>query len=211
MRIGTKVHFQEQIGNNETDISGSTSNVEHRPSAEGIRNLVGDDVQRSLNLRKDTFLSCWHVSLHESAAMWRLYGETNKSVAIRTTFGKLEQSLKGKATLGLVEYIDYEKESMFAGKKGGATPFLFKRSSFAFEHELRAIIQRSYGEDNPQRQYDESEKGWEESISVRDLVEATLVSPTSEDWFFQLVKELTTTLGYHFEVRQSSMDVDPVF
>jgi hypothetical protein len=45
--------------------------------------------------RSRTFLSCWYVSQHESAAMWDLYGgREGHGVAIQSTFHRLEQALR---------------------------------------------------------------------------------------------------------------------
>jgi len=190
------------------DIAAQTPAI---PSGE-IAKMVREDAFLSRNMQKDTFISCWHASFHESAAMWKLYGETNRSIAIQTTFEKLQHGLEGRAALGLVQYIDYENESMFTGRAYGAVPFLFKRRSFEHEHELRAIIQRSrMGVQDPQRQYDDSEIGIEREVQIDQLIELAIVSPTSELWFLQLVKEVTARLGFQFAVLPSSLNADPVF
>jgi hypothetical protein len=46
-------------------------------------------VARAKNLLEWIFISCWHMSEHESAAMWTIHGRGPESVAIRTTYQRL--------------------------------------------------------------------------------------------------------------------------
>src|ERR1039458_3841053 len=72
-------------------------------------------------VRSVVFVSCWHSSLGESAAMWALYG--NRGLAIRTTFGLLCQALHQHANTnppnldrtvvgGMVTYADPDETSL---------------------------------------------------------------------------------------------------
>jgi hypothetical protein len=163
-------------------------------------------------LPQDTFLCCWHAGRCESAAMWKIYGESRRSVAIQSTFLKLHRTLEGKAVLGMVQYIDYEAESMRAGKQIGAVPFLFKRRSFEYEHELRCIMQRHRPElFDPQYKRDDSEAGREVAVPLDEMIERVLISPESDAWFSRLVKELTNRLGFHFSVEPSGLGAGPLF
>jgi hypothetical protein len=67
------------------------------------------------------------------------------------------------------------------------------------------------GVQDPQRQYDDSEIGIEREVQIDQLIELAIVSPTSELWFLQLVKEVTARLGFQFAVLPSSLNADPVF
>jgi hypothetical protein len=111
-----------------------------------IEKMKADDAKISKNMQKDNFLNCWHMNEYESMAMWRLYGEQNKSIAIQSTYEKLHNAVTEYVTLGLVEYIDYEKDTMFEGKQYGAPIFFFKRKAFEFEHELRGIMEDTNSE-----------------------------------------------------------------
>jgi hypothetical protein len=45
--------------------------------------------------RNETFVSCWTMKLEESYHLWKIYlGDSKHGVAIKTTAGKLRQSLK---------------------------------------------------------------------------------------------------------------------
>ena len=41
-----------------------------------------------------TYVSCLHLNETESEAMWRVYCPTNEGVALKTTYGKLAQSVQ---------------------------------------------------------------------------------------------------------------------
>jgi len=162
------------------------------------------------NVRQWTYINCWHINEHESAAMWKLYAKTNEAVAIQSTYNKLKGCLSGKAYLGIVNYIDYESE--WFPKDDTMWPFVHKRKSFEHERELRAIIQdipvvdsfKKPGLPNP-------ESGRIVPINLTDLIEFVYVSPDSSVWFHNLVKDVTEKYNFTFEVRQSHLAKDPVF
>jgi hypothetical protein len=64
--------------------------------------------------RRTTYINCWHMNEHESAAMWKLYAASDSAVAVRSTFAKLRGCLPTGGShqplvyLGEVTYIDYE-------------------------------------------------------------------------------------------------------
>jgi hypothetical protein len=110
--------------------------------------------------REWTYVNCWHMNEHESAAMWRLYARTKEAVAIQSTYARLRDCLppevnmgtveadesfgwrieqRGLVYLGEVEYIDVATEAI--PQQGfRLTPFMYKRKSFEHEHEVRAVI-----------------------------------------------------------------------
>lgn len=90
--------------------------------------------------RSYTFLSCWHASQHESAAMWALYQRDGYGVAVQSTFTRLIESFKTEMPVyaGIVHYVDFEKTII--PDNNAFAPYVYKRLSFEHEHEVRAII-----------------------------------------------------------------------
>lgn len=85
-------------------------------------------------------VSCWHISDHESEAMWRLYSALGQGIAIESSVGQLEASLGKRANLQIdsVRYSDFDKDPI---EKGHRHYGLFmKRKSYEHEKELRATI-----------------------------------------------------------------------
>jgi hypothetical protein len=112
--------------------------------------------------RESTYISCWNRASSTSLAMWEMYGGGNESVAVRSTFGKLEQLLKDNASflereslagdLAEVEYLEGLKnpdervqeriyETIFERDRDFRLGlFAIKPSVYEFEHEVRAIL-----------------------------------------------------------------------
>ena len=77
-----------------------------------LRNIETYDERNYLKLfypwlRKGSFACTWHMSEHESAAMWKLYARTEEAVCIRSTYARLQKALPDDVYLGRVQYIDY--------------------------------------------------------------------------------------------------------
>lgn len=92
--------------------------------------------------RTGWFISCWHLEEDENSAFWEIYGKDNQSVAIVTTFAKLEKALPDHILAGCVRYIDYETQVFET--EGDKMPNLFdyimhKRSPYNWEQEVRAV------------------------------------------------------------------------
>jgi hypothetical protein len=90
--------------------------------------------------RTHTYLSCWYMGEGESYAMWKIYDAAGKGVAIRTTAGRLKESLIGTrqppAFGAMVQYVDYAKTFI---PEGMFFPYIHKRPSFSYENEYRLL------------------------------------------------------------------------
>ncbi|HUA14986.1 MAG TPA: DUF2971 domain-containing protein [Verrucomicrobiae bacterium] len=85
-------------------------------------------------------VSCWHISEHESDAMWKLYSASGRGIAIESTVGSLRASLGDRKDLQIdaVRYMDFDRDPI---EKGHRHYSLFlKRKCFVHENELRATI-----------------------------------------------------------------------
>lgn len=116
-----------------------------------------DEIHAELSkrLRQFTFLNCWHQNPRESAAMWELYGEVGKSIAIESTMGDFKNAFNAhpdhEIYIGEVDYDIYKggkeeaeeapEEFLLTGGANSMAPFFRKRESFKHENEVRAIIQ----------------------------------------------------------------------
>jgi hypothetical protein len=119
--------------------------------AERARKMIGEsfgDFFRAL--REHFFVNCWHMNEHESAAMWKLYGESSYTIAVQSRYDLLRKCLPcaldefgnpkdGHIDVAAVKYIDYAKEAIPEGYMFSA--FIHKRKSFEHERELRAFFQ----------------------------------------------------------------------
>ncbi|ENI8058848.1 DUF2971 domain-containing protein [Vibrio vulnificus] len=142
---------------------------------------VGQLISGLQNLKKEMFISCWYMSEHESAAMWDLYLSSKEGVAIQTDTDTLFSELNNSDIdiyVSKVSYLDYDKQPVPLGNI--FYPFTHKRTSFAHENELRAIIW-NVGALEPVKHVD---------INPLSLIKAIHVSPRAPVWFAELVRSI---------------------
>ena len=163
-------------------------------------------------LRRFTLISCWHQSLHESAAMWRLYASETDGIAIKTDFGSFKQSLKSSEDIyiGKINYVDYKE--YFIPENNLFAPFLHKRQDFKHEQEVRAIILKIL---TSGKRADFSQdicdigKYYEVDLSL--LIQEVIVAPLAQDWFLQLVESITDRYNLGAPVIKSERAVPPTW
>jgi len=70
-------------------------NIVHRDRIYGLipeeqrPNAIVQISEARKNFRSCTFINCWHMNEHESAAMWRLYSKCDEAIAIYTKYNRL--------------------------------------------------------------------------------------------------------------------------
>ena len=164
--------------------------------------------------RQWVFLNCWHMNEYESAAMWKLYTKSNEAVALQSTFSRLHSCLPKKVYVGVVQYIDYDKDWMAEGN--AFYPFVHKQKSFEHEREVRAVIQASSyiknGAEVPRQiGMKNNELGRQVEVELETLIEKIYVAPTAPDWFGELVKRVTGKYRLEKPVIRSILDQKPVY
>lgn len=191
------------------------------------------------DIRKVMFVNSWNMSDYESPALWSLYSRDSKSIAIQSTFQRFVDSLYPASLdihIGIVSYIDYDTERISAGTI--FTPILHKRKTFEYEQEIRAAVLQfpttqtetadnggavntrvldidtspiRVANDIPDEMF-ENTRGILVNVSLDTLIERIYVSPTSPDWFKDLVIETAAKLGLAGkEVHQSCLANKPIF
>lgn len=159
--------------------------------------------------REITFVSSWHCSQDESAAMWAQYLRTQEGIAIRSSYRRLTESFRSYADfdvlVGLVKYLDYEVDAIPIGN--ALFPLMYKRRSFEHERELRAVIWTlEHGKNVPgseNRFKDVS--GIYVPVDVVGLIDRIYICPTAPNWVRELVESLVRRFGFSFPVVQSSL------
>lgn len=174
-----------------------------------------------------TYISCWHMNDHESAAMWKLYAASNQAIAIQSTFKRLQQCLQlhkhppmAEPILSKVYYADYEAEVV--SRNYYLSEFFYKRKSFAHEAELRAVMQylpkipaSSDSDGNVTAWYDDMDKqpisGKSLAIDLDLLIEAIYIAPGAPTWITELTKSVIARYGLNKNVHNSGLDENPVY
>ncbi len=163
------------------------------------KRLLKELNESGLARKRKVFISCWHENEHESEAMWRLYSSyLENAVAIKTTYDSLYSSL-GKnpsIAIGRVKYIDFNKN--FAGINAA---FWRKRKSFEHEREVRALI----------HDYECNDNGKIMSCDLNTLIEEVFLSPSSPEWFLDLMNDVNKKFGVNVKVNQSRLNEEPFY
>lgn len=195
------------------------NNLELRKSYYGYRSSDGlSDVKPSLEMlgnmshvylqsRKCAYVSCWHMSDHESAAMWKLYSQSNEAIAIQTTYDRLINSLEQADQnffSGIVNYVDYDTETIPEGNM--ATQFIYKRKSFEYEKEFRIIhFDPLYQMNNY------NELGIKLDVDLMQLIDHIYISPLSPSWFYDLVCKILIRYKINKRVVYSNINGNPIY
>lgn len=165
-----------------------------------VMELVDVIMERTAqNIRRSTYISCWHENSFESDAMWKLYSNEGKNgIAIQTTYGQLKDSLisQFKIEIGKVIYKDYSIEFT-----DDVEPFWYKRKAFEFENEVRAVIKYATWDLD----------GINVDVNLDKLIEKIYISPYAPKWFYEVVKNVTWKYELNKEVIYSMMTNKPYF
>jgi hypothetical protein len=153
-------------------------------------------------------INCWHMSEHESAAMWSLYLKSNEGIAIQSTYQKLRDAFSladADVHIGKVTYIDYEHQVI--ENADILSPFLYKRASYEHEKELRAITVRlpdsgPKGLDFAQETID---VGVQIPVNLPLLVQTVYVAPNAPGWLTDLIRSVLRTYGFNFPLVPSPL------
>lgn len=189
--------------------------------ADGLRDEVAEPdriVARMYDaLRYMTYASCWHQRDHETAAMWQLYQDRGKEVAIRTTVQDFQAALPDTTniTMGCVSYEKYDDARDFTVTR--VSPFFHKRPSFAHEREYRAIISEFEVAEGARIDAEyvdkidrETSPGRPVPVDPERLIREVVVSPVAADWIMSLAKDVVETYGLdEVEVRWSDLREEP--
>lgn len=102
------------------------------------KDLVELRIRQAYSFRRAVFVSCWHLSEHESSAMWSVYSRLDEGIAIVSCEERMQSALEdsqGKIYGGMVQYEDFS--ALILKFDNSLTPIVYKRSSFAYESEYR--------------------------------------------------------------------------
>ena len=178
-----------------------------------------DSVRRLYDaLRETTYISCWHYRDEETAAMWELYNDRGKEVAIKTTVGGLRRTLRWSddMVMGCVEYKDYNSGGdLFPVTRN--SPFFHKRLSFQHESEFRIVksefnLPEVVGIEEGLRDIVAEKGGAGRPIGVNreTLIDEVVISPVVDGWMKQLVEDVLETYEMEdVEVSDSKLGDDP--
>ena len=163
-----------------------------------------------------TKISCWHRSDYESNMMWKLYGDIDKGVAIRSTYDRMEAACRpfrlaptyGEETIyaGPVTYVDFSRVRL--NPIGDVTRFFRKHLAFATEREFRfaiclaGAVDGGAGADIP-------EDGVDVEIDTDALVESIVMGPRLADGDRERIGQCAAAAGLGGRLQRSVLSGRP--
>jgi hypothetical protein len=167
-------------------------------------------------LRRLHKISCWHMNEHESAAMWSLYLNQGRGIAVQTTIARLIAALKPyriephyadeDIELGVVRYVDYRTTKIEG--PGFLGPFFHKRASYAHEAEFRAIVSLRVAEEFAVAV---PEKGILVPVDLNELCQAVYIAPAWAAEYKLKVETLLKCAGVSCPVHHSELDDEALY
>jgi hypothetical protein len=198
-------HYDITNDGNMVRVAADQLNSRNRENSAKFKNFVAP---WSKALFKATGVNCWRIDCNESHAMWRVFGETDLSVAVQSTVGRLVRSIEPNdhtMFIGAVQYIDYAKTKIPITNM--LNPIFHKSEYFSDERELRLACNKSMNKGatdfSPNSYIPMPAGGVDLPVSVEALVEAVVVSPYAPDWFLGLVDAVIRRYGYTVQVQPS--------
>lgn len=160
-------------------------------------------------LRRLSKISCWHRASYESDAMWKLYADLHKGVAIRTTPRRIRDAAKpyriqpqfGHEELfaGYVSYIDLLAHRL---RVNMLERFYVKHMAFSWEREFRLMVSvrtaEEFGVQVP-------EKGVLVEFDLAVLVEEIFLGPSLTAYDARRIKAAAERHGMGDRIRVSSL------
>ena len=163
-------------------------------------------------LSKGALVSCWYHSEYQSEAMWKLYSDQGKGIAVKTTVGKLRLALEAatasnrqtKIFLGKVRYLDYSDPTIAPSDcvvDGHIIPLL-KRVSYSHENEVRAFLCPDLDINNLD---DFVIKPYMANCDVLSFIDGIYVSPFVRGPYVKAVGAIAKSFGLSCSVEQSNL------
>jgi hypothetical protein len=182
---------------------------------ENKEKYISNELRRLESLPKKFYVYCWHLSEHQSEAMWRLYSQSNDVIAIKTKFGLMREALPSFVSAAPVHYGNHKIVDLGARNfQEENLSILIKWLSFEHEKELRFFFTNFdmsgliAEERFLIRRY---EKGFGVKVNLVSIIEQVYVSPYASDWFAMMLEEAVKRLGYSFEVILSDLLKPPSY
>jgi hypothetical protein len=212
---------------------------EKRIQFESQRNAKEYWLRRRFYDRRTLSVNCWHVGPHESAAMWVRYAAGGNGIAITTNYDRLTAALvneKARVFVGMVQYLDWSSEPV---NNKTIFPFS-KKVSYAYEQELRLALwnltvqekindlcgklfqhtmdhlnRRIQGPINwemIEKEIDDVpfDPGVSIAVDLEKLVDQIYISPTSSDWFVDIVDQVCKKFGLNRSPIRSDLLSAPI-
>lgn len=186
-------------------------------------------IHLSQRIPNHSYVSCWHASEHESAALWEIYGAKDGAIAIKSSIGTLKRLFpritkhEGDTIvdqqIARVQYINYKTEHPYINDLAG--PLCYKRNAFSYENEIRIIYMKlpttpSKNDNNSNGRaiaIDEvsSATGINIPVDLNELIESVFIAPSSPGYLKSAISDIMKRFELSCGCQQSSLDDIPEY
>lgn len=157
-----------------------------------------------------TVVNCWHESESESEAMWRLYSDSGKGIAIVTHVESLQCALlplpeEHSLYLSAIKYLDFDSTQLQPNDcvvDGHVAP-LIKRKSYQHEREVRLFTTPLTGSEDMLRV---TPAAVLIPVNIHALIEEVWISPFASEPFISS----TRVIARAFEIDQAIVRQSPL-
>jgi len=148
--------------------------------------------------REWCFANCWTAKPTESYPMWKAYTATPQSLVLRTSYATLRRCLPDDIQLGMVRYLDHEKDKPDRGYRLSLVTCkaLYHRD----EEELRALYA-------PNRGSDPAPPGKFMQADFNQILEEIRLHPDSDPHFMDEVQQLLDDHGITVPLCRSEISI----
>ena len=152
--------------------------------------------------RNRYYVACWHMNPHENHVMWGCYTKHPESVAVRTTYAALRESLPAYVEMGVVRYIDYATARL--PTMNMFEHIMHKDTYYSFEREVRAVATppaaKELGLDDFKNHHFELETTkdflvYAPPVDIKKLIHGVVLHPEAPDAYAVAVRDLCTANG----------------
>lgn len=169
--------------------------------------LTGEDFRNLM--RKHVFVNCWHASINDSMAMWRIYGRIETALAITSTVDRLKDVMVSSGTphnwmIRKVQYVNHWHNPTI-DIVPFSNIFSYKLKAYDFEKEVRIIISK----ENVDFKKPTEDTGISVPVSLNKLLRSIVVAPDAPLWFVELIQGIAKSHGIEAPVRRSKLAFDP--
>jgi hypothetical protein len=188
------------------DIEGNQERMSPEELEHGLRRFADFMVSKIASMRKQLYVSCWHLGEWESEAMWRIYCGHGDGLAIVLPYERLRDSLTYPNThIGKIAYVAYNSLEQFEIVDAFFSLAFHKRKEFGHEEEVRIVHLDLLSSD------DERPEALDVSWDVENAIEEIVISPYARSWYTDMVKGVVEKVAPKLsgKVKISSMGGPP--
>ena len=185
-------------------------------------NNLDRSIRQAFAYRRSLFINCWHLSNHESAAMWDIYSRRSEGVAILSTEERIKMAFSNNDKHimgGRVNYEDYSDNEFELKNVNVFDPVIHKRNSFSYENEYRLVYWDNdithNGDTGATLSLEDVESmpvkpGHAIDCKLDELIEAVYISPLTPKWLHEVIKELSSAYSLKAPVYLSALLNQPM-